>query len=95
MGRSKPPASLRQVGRGQVDDRAARVAVVAEVDQGALDAMDALLDRHLGQADEDGLGQAGGGVDFHLDGDGVDADQGEGVQLGEHKTNHGLHGLHG
>ena len=38
----------------------------------------------LGQADQDRLGQAGRDIDFRLDGHGVDADQGEGVQLGEH-----------
>jgi hypothetical protein len=60
------------------------VAAVAEVGQGALDAVDALLDGRLRQADEDRLGQAGRDIDFHLDGKGFDADQGEGVQLGEH-----------
>ena len=75
---------LAEVGGGQVDDGAAGVAVVAEVGQGALDAVDALLDGHFRQADQDRLGQPGRGIHFHLDGHGVDADQGEGVQLGEH-----------
>ena len=75
---------LAQIGRGQVDDGAAGVAAVAEVGQGPLDAVDALLDRHLRQADEDRLGQAGRGIDLDLDGHGVDADEGEGVELGEH-----------
>jgi hypothetical protein len=61
------------------------MASVAEIGQGALDAMHALPDGHLRQADQDGLGQSGGNIDFGFDGDGVDADQGEGVQLGEHE----------
>ena len=73
-----------EVGGGQIDDGAAGVAGVAEVDQGAFDAVDALLDRRLGQADQDGLGQPGGDVHLGLDGGGVDADERERVQLGQH-----------
>ena len=73
-----------EVGRSEIDDGAAGMPGVAEIGQGALDAMNALLDRHLGQADEDRLGQPGRDIDFDLDGNGVDADEGEGVQLGEH-----------
>ena len=75
---------LAQIGRGEVDDGAAGVAGVAEIGQGTLDAMDALLDRHLRQADEDRLGQAGRGIHLDLDRHGVDADEGEGVEFGEH-----------
>jgi hypothetical protein len=42
-GQVEAAGALGQVGRGEVDDGAAGVAVVAEVDQGALDAVDALL----------------------------------------------------
>ena len=80
------PANLSEwiYRRSKVDDRAARGPVVAEVGQGPLDAVDTLPDGHLRQADEDRLGQPGGGVHFHLDGDRVDADQSKGVELGEH-----------
>ena len=47
--------------------------------------MDALAHGHFGEADEDRLGQAGGDVNLGLDGNAVDADQGKGVQLGEHE----------
>jgi hypothetical protein len=60
------------------------MAAVAEVDQSALDAMDALADGGLGQADQHGLGQADGDIDLGDHGDGVDALQREGVQLGQH-----------
>ncbi len=74
-----------EIGRSEVDDRAAGVTCVAEIGQGALDAMNALLDRHLRQTDENGLRQTCRNVDFRLDGNGVDAHQGEGVELGEHE----------
>ena len=77
---------LSQVGRGQVDDGAAVAGVVAEVAQGPLDPVDALPDGRLRQADQHRLGQAGERiVDLHLDRHGVDPDQGECVQLGEHR----------
>ena len=41
------------------------MAVVAEVDQGALDTVDALLDRHLRQPNQDGFGKAGGNIDLN------------------------------
>src|SRR5262249_37291829 len=58
--------------------------LVAEVGQRALDAVDALADRHLGQADENGLGQAGRNVHLDFDGDRVDTKQSEGIELGQH-----------
>ena len=60
------------------------MALVAEVRQSAFDAVDALAHRRLREADEDGLGQPGRGIDFDLDRHGVDADEREGVKLGEH-----------
>src|SRR5947209_1215622 len=49
--------------------------------------MDALTHGGFGEADQDGLWQTGGGVDFDLNGHGFDADEGEGGQLGEHAGN--------
>ena len=57
-GQVERPGVLPQVGRGEVDDRAAGRPGVAEVGEGPLDAVDALADGQLGQADEDGLGRA-------------------------------------
>ena len=60
---------------------------VAEVDQCALDAVDAFLYGHFGKADEYGFWQTGRYIHFGFDGSGVDADEGEGVELGEHRRN--------
>jgi hypothetical protein len=70
--------------RRQVDDGEAVVALVAEDDQRPLDAVDALADGGFREADEDGLGQPDGGVRLGDDRDGVDADERERVQLGQH-----------
>src|SRR5262249_26804992 len=75
---------LLQVGGREVDDGAAVVSAGAEVDEGAFDTVDALADGGLGQADHDRLGQPAGGVHLGLDSHGVDADQGERVQLRQH-----------
>src|SRR5439155_22505130 len=69
---------------GKVDDQPARVPLVAEVRQGTLDAVDALLDRQLRQADQEDLRQPRAGIDLGLHGYGLDAQQREGVELGEH-----------
>ena len=83
---------LSQVGGGEVDDGAAHGQPVAEVDQRPLDAVDALADGQFGQADEHGLGQLRRGrVHLHLDRHRVDADQGEGAELGEHEGSRNLH----
>ncbi len=75
-----------QVGRGQVDDDAALRALEARVDHRPLDAMRAFLDGRLGKADQDLLGQsAGGDIDLDLDGQGLDADEREGFEFGEHR----------
>ena len=77
--------ALRQLGRGQVDDDAILRPDEAAVDHRPLDAVHALLHRLLGQADEHRLRQrAGRDIDLDFDGQGVDAQQREGVQLGEH-----------
>jgi hypothetical protein len=60
------------------------MALITEVDQGALDAVDALLDGELWKSDEHRLRQSGGDVHLHLDRHRVDPDEREGVQLGEH-----------
>ncbi len=76
---------LWQFGRGEVDDDAIVRPDEAAVDQRPLDAVRAFLDRRFGQADEDRLGQrAGRDIDLDLDRHGVDADEREGVELGEH-----------
>ncbi len=76
---------LGQLGRGEVDDDAVVRAHEAGVDERPLDAMRALLDGRFGQADEHGLGQrAGRDIDLDLDRQGVDAEEREGVELGEH-----------
>jgi len=77
---------LAQVGRCEVDHRTPGGACVAEIGKGTLDAMDAFPDGHLGKPNQDGLGHPAGRIDFDLDGDAVDADEGEGVELGEHAT---------
>lgn len=75
---------LGQVGGCEIDDGAARMPAVAQVGHGPLDAMHALLDRHLGQADQYRLGQAERGIHFYLDRQGVDAVQRKAIELGEH-----------
>lgn len=81
------PGVLAEVGRGQVDDGPAGRAGVPEVGQGPLDPVDALPDGQLREPDQDGLGdRRGDRVDLDLDRDGVDPGQGEGVQLGQHRT---------
>jgi hypothetical protein len=77
------PFRAKNSGR-QVDDGATGGAEVAEVGERPFDAVDALADGELREADEDGLGLAGGGVHLDLDRDGVDAGEGERPQLGEH-----------
>ena len=58
---------------------------VAGVDDGPADALDGFLDGELGEADDDGLFEAGlGDVYFDLAEDGVDADEDEAVDSGEH-----------
>jgi hypothetical protein len=69
------------------------VPVVAEVDQGALDAVDALAHGHFRQTDQHRLGQPGRHVHLGFDRSGVDADQGKRVQLGEHTATPGVDGL--
>jgi hypothetical protein len=83
-GQVEAACALGQVCGCEVDDGAPRMAAVAEVGQSAFNAVDALLDRHFGESDQNGFGQTGRGIDFHLDGKGVDADEGEGVELGQH-----------
>src|SRR6188472_2224615 len=71
--------------RCEVDDDAILRADEAAVDHCPFDAMQALFHRLLGEADKDGLWQrTGGDVDFDFDREGVDAEQGEGMELGEH-----------
>src|SRR5258708_5846927 len=76
--------ALGKIGGREVDYGSTRMTLIAEIGKGAFDAVDGFANRHLGQADENGLGQAGSGVDLRLDGNTVDAHQGECVQLGEH-----------
>jgi hypothetical protein len=60
------------------------VPIVAQVRQCPLDAIDALTHRRFRQADKDRLGQADRGIDLDLNGNPLDTDQGERVELGEH-----------
>ena len=77
---------LGQVGRGQVDDDAALRALKARVDHRPLDAMRAFLDGGLGQSDQNVFGQtAGRDIDLDLNGQGIDADEREGFEFGEHR----------
>ena len=64
------------------------MTLIAEVGQRPLDAGNAFTHRRFGQADQNSFGQAGGGVHFDFDLGGVDADEGEGVQFGEHVRIH-------
>ena len=75
---------LAKIGRGQVDDDATGRPIEAEIGEGPLDAVDAFLHGGFGEADENRLGHAGGRIDFDLDRHGVDADEREGTDLGEH-----------
>ena len=76
---------LGQIGRGQVDDDAVLRPLEAGVDDRPLDAVRAFLDGRLGQADQNGFRQPGGrDVDLDLDRQGVDAQQREGFEFGEH-----------
>ena len=78
---------LGQIGRGQVDDDAVLRPLEAGVDHRPLDAVRAFLDRRLRQADENVLRQARGrDIDLDLDRQGVDADEREGFEFGEHKS---------
>jgi hypothetical protein len=48
--------------------------------------MRAFLDGGFGKPDEDLLGQsAGGDIDLDFNGQGLDADEGEGFEFGEHR----------
>ena len=83
-GQIEAAGTFGQVGRGQVDDGAAVMAGIAEVGQGPLDAVNALLDGHFRQADQNRFREPDGDVDLHLNGNRFDTDQGKGIQLGEH-----------
>ena len=61
IGRSNAPGVLPQIGRGEVDDRAAGGQAVAEVDERPFDAVDALAHGEFRQADEDRLGHVAPG----------------------------------
>ena len=92
-GQVERPGVLAQVGRGEVDDGAAGRAEVAEVGERPLDAMDALADGEFGQAHQHRLGHVRRHrIDFDLDRDRVDPEQGEGAELGEHDTPPGERG---
>ena len=47
---------LLQIGRSEVDDDPVDRTTISRIDDGALDAVRALLDGGLGQSDQDGLG---------------------------------------
>jgi len=78
---------LGQLGGGEVDDDPVVGPAEAGVDHRPGDAMRALADGRVGHADEHG-GRQGPGRDVDLDvhRDGVDAEQREGVEAGEHGT---------
>ncbi len=61
------------------------MAIVAKVGQSPLNAMNAFPHGQFGQPDKDCLGQTRGGVHLGLDRNRVDPDEGECVQLGEHR----------
>lgn len=70
---------------GEVYNHTILRADEAAVDHRTFDAMRALLDRLLRQADEERFWQrAGRDVDFHFDRKRVDAEERKGVELGEH-----------
>src|SRR5262249_13009752 len=83
-GKVKRTGVLAKVGGGEVDDTTGAWSLVAEVGKGSLDAVDALLDRHFREADEDGLFKTARDVNLHLYRHGVDPHERERVQLGEH-----------
>ena len=73
------------VGGCEGDEGAGLGWAEAAVDHGAFDALDGLLDAGLGEAGDDGLLHAGvGAVALDLAEEGVDADEDEGLDSGEH-----------
>lgn len=83
-GQVERAALLAKVGGCERDDEPAERPGVAEVRERAFDAVDRFLDGEFRQADEDDLAHAAGEIDFDLDGQGVDPEQREGVELREH-----------
>lgn len=73
-------------GRGQIDDNAIDRAMIAAVDEGPLDAVNALFDGPFRQAHNDRLGHcAGRNIDLDFDGNCLDSEQRIGEELGEHE----------
>jgi hypothetical protein len=60
--------------------------MIAAVDEGPFDAVNALFDGPFCQSHDDRLGhRAWRNIDFDLDGDGLDSEQRIGKELGEHE----------
>ena len=70
---------------GEIDDDPVIWPGKPRVDYRPGDAMGALANRSIGHADEHGRGQCPpGNVDLHVDRHGFDADEGKGLEAGEH-----------
>ena len=68
-----------EVGRGKIDYRAARMAIVAKIGQSPFDAVGAFANGQFRQADQHGFRQPGRCIHLDLDRHRVDADQCKGV----------------
>ena len=77
-------ALLADVGGGEVDGDALGGEAGAGVADGGADALAGFVDGGVGEADDGGLGQAAGDVDFDADGCAVEADDGSSVDSGVH-----------
>jgi len=81
-------ALLTQVGRGKVDERAMSGRLIAAVVYRGADTLAAFLNAGVGQADDLGFGEThAADVDFDFAGQGLDADEGETVEMGKHGGN--------
>ena len=78
---------LREIGRSEIDHYAILRPLIAAIHQRPFDAVYTLFNGRLGEADEDGLRERGvRDVDLDFDRKRVNAQQREGLQLGEHRS---------
>ena len=81
-------AFLAEVGGGKVDEGAMGGWLVAAVVNRGADALAAFFNAGVGQADDLGFGEPhAADVDFDFAGQGLDADEGETVEVGKHGGN--------
>jgi hypothetical protein len=85
-GKVEEGAFFSQISRGEIDGEPSAFAgvAIAAVLHSGFDPVTGFFDGGIGEADHDFLGHTGADVDFHLDGEGLDADNGGGAQTGKH-----------